>query len=77
MCAAFLQNMKATVFAWQPQDSRTVAVQTCKTVKRQFHRNCETFSGLATIIGLRYNVLRCLRVHRAFPREFFKYFLSF
>ena len=39
MFTAFLQEMKDAVLAWQPQDSREVAAQTCKTVTRQFHRN--------------------------------------
>ena len=46
--------------------SLTVATQTCKTVTRQFHRNCESFSLLATIIGLRYERLTMFLVHRTF-----------
>ena len=51
MFAAFLQKMKAAVFAQQPQDSREATASTCKTVTKQFHRNCETFSRPSTIKG--------------------------
>ena len=71
---SFLQKVKAAVFARQPQDSREVAVQTCKTVKRQFHINCEPFSRHGMIIGLRYECLMMFVSSSCVSSSIFKHF---